>query len=1354
MLVGDNQYYSEALQKKVDAMKRICIGNLPKILIIHLKRFQYNYETFQRYKINKEFHFPMQVKMGKYTKEGLEKSDQMKKLESEQNENEDEPNKQNESNESMPIPKEVEQISSENDGEEYELVGIIVHNGSTESGHYYSLIKEPKTSKWIRFDDIRVLEFDMSDLAEECFGKGGIIVPNANDYYDSNEKRNSAYLLIYRKITQYPQNDLDSPQKSTQITQESIPQKFYQEIIQENLQFRAKKYLFNNDYFDFCFSILELGQQTYSNSLTSLTTNLTQFAMKFLINLIAHFKKQRKFKYSKVKDQDQDQEEEEEDWYSKCILKMGPINEFRLQIYSIIIEALKILATEEKTKISSFNLEEKKRNEAHLETLQENEVYEYWMSMQMMRQIKDEPKKQTEVSLVIEFASQLLQTLPEAKFHFSALSDYFGFLYDLLSVGEAVIEYFASTNLIAKMIDFYLDEKSPLRKTANNKQNQSQVVEDSYFQQQFVKMLSIIEEIVLKTENKINKSQEIDEKKSLVLSKIDYRMITEEKFIEKMISLEINPESLKKILNHISFENIEFTQHIIELLSREMKSKTYLEIGRYFTFYNSLLEINDSLSQQRLDLVLSKLKDSISQKFSFENSTSVSLNYLGELCKSNAAAMEWFLGNKDKWMIEWLVQNRYLAARNSVLQFIAIFFNYKESEKDQINTKILLEFEDYFINILPKIKEECYQGVEKEKEEMKNLNKSKISDDFFQMTSYFDFFRMYCLEQKEAAEKLFANFDMFWECMEYIDKVMLNYDLNKKHLLMLFEACFRIYPDQLNQQLINNKERTEKYLQLFDSFQEHNAYITEYLQSTLKLYFQILQQCLNQNEEFANLLKSSKLFKVSIMEILFKSQDFYSEIGDIILKTFGMFALKQKDYRLEQINMISSNVYEFLNNSPITTIKFLDQMIIDKEDAWMFYKTENNFYYLQLIITVFASQMHQQNSNFRSLRDIIMHIYQIRNSRFDNKGANQAILHGLSLVDKMTKLLGTDIRNIEDFVINQKMLSVLYQVVPFIGGIDEEVSNKYFEVSSTLILSNPMLVINFINQIISFHHANIESHRLEELRSEHTGTKSNLDDKVFFSINEYHHFLESIVFAGLKLNQKQVDDFQKRIEEMETESRKKYQSENENQNENENENQNENQNQNQNENQNENSQNEIESIRLRAIKLLFFILVDISRYELFNSRFLKFSNKLISLYPDDFKEAFGQYQDYLVLYFEKTIEKCIVVFNNEWIFFQEFIKFLNSKNDQNSNQILSNLLSKIFLGIENRKNDSSITRLEELKVLLISAKIILFETKNSQEMIKLFVGNVFGSDSLGWIFEQFQNNQEIIDLASFLISYF
>lgn len=56
---------------QVDAVKRACVKTLPNTLVIHLKRFEFDFDTMMRWKIRDRFEFPTNLDMYKYTVEGL-----------------------------------------------------------------------------------------------------------------------------------------------------------------------------------------------------------------------------------------------------------------------------------------------------------------------------------------------------------------------------------------------------------------------------------------------------------------------------------------------------------------------------------------------------------------------------------------------------------------------------------------------------------------------------------------------------------------------------------------------------------------------------------------------------------------------------------------------------------------------------------------------------------------------------------------------------------------------------------------------------------------------------------------------------------------------------------------------------------------------------------------------------------------------------------------------------------------------------------------------------------------------------------------------------------------------------------
>lgn len=158
VLHGNNQYQTDIYGKQ-DAIKRTVFSHLPKVLLIQLKRFEYNIKHNQMDKVYSSFTFEQQLNMLNYIDSSIYKGNT-----------------------------------------NYICRGVIVHSGSSENGHYYTFIKD-KNEEWFKFNDSIVeyaYEYEVYDNnygGEVCYHayslmKGGI----ARTVKGQNT---SAYVLMY-----------------------------------------------------------------------------------------------------------------------------------------------------------------------------------------------------------------------------------------------------------------------------------------------------------------------------------------------------------------------------------------------------------------------------------------------------------------------------------------------------------------------------------------------------------------------------------------------------------------------------------------------------------------------------------------------------------------------------------------------------------------------------------------------------------------------------------------------------------------------------------------------------------------------------------------------------------------------------------------------------------------------------------------------------------------------------------------------------------------------------------------------------------------------------------------------------
>jgi len=214
-LEGDNKYFCEQYNRKIKALKRCLIKKLPNTLILTLKRFEFDYNLMQKVKINDFFEFPKVINMKKWTKQGALQD----------------------SNELLEDDKSYQ----------YDLVGVLVHAGTAEAGHYYSYIKdrEAMIEKWFEFNDTHVSPFNVNNLRNECFGgeyENDEGIMHFADWDGSKSK--NAYLLFYEKTNPEISDLIKNSEKQVSPTLKEI-------IWNQNINYLKSRLFYDVDYFNF-----------------------------------------------------------------------------------------------------------------------------------------------------------------------------------------------------------------------------------------------------------------------------------------------------------------------------------------------------------------------------------------------------------------------------------------------------------------------------------------------------------------------------------------------------------------------------------------------------------------------------------------------------------------------------------------------------------------------------------------------------------------------------------------------------------------------------------------------------------------------------------------------------------------------------------------------------------------------------------------------------------------------------------------------------------------------------------------------------------------------------------------------
>lgn len=197
ILQGENKYSCTGCGKHVNAVKRACLKEIPDNLIFNLKRFDYDIMTGMRCKVNDEFQFPDKIDMMPYTMDAL----------------------------SSPDHKLAPDV--------FELVGVIIHSGTAETGHYYSYIRQRPSGRasedsWVQFNDHEVSKFEPAQLKDMAFG-------GCDQTFNSLAKFYNGYMLFYQRASSVEAYAQDYPifDQADQV-QIPLPRELDNRIAQEN----------------------------------------------------------------------------------------------------------------------------------------------------------------------------------------------------------------------------------------------------------------------------------------------------------------------------------------------------------------------------------------------------------------------------------------------------------------------------------------------------------------------------------------------------------------------------------------------------------------------------------------------------------------------------------------------------------------------------------------------------------------------------------------------------------------------------------------------------------------------------------------------------------------------------------------------------------------------------------------------------------------------------------------------------------------------------------------------------------------------------------------------------------------
>eukprot|EP01083_Nonionella_stella_P103309 294895_1 len=716
MLEGDNKYVCEGCgDKKVDALKRTCVKQLPRVLCIHLQRFEFNYDTMQRIKLNDRCEFPVVLDMRPYTREGLAEPEKESRDADGIEEGEDAAEGKDDNAEE---PKSKDSPALHPDSYyKYHLVGVLIHMGSANGGHYYSFIKErgpsgseapsPSSSspadlgRWFEFNDTLVREMDPATLGDECFG-GEEVYQHMGGA--THEKRRNAYMLFYERFDAPPVSEIEEVTSNGPTTKKRmafadvvsvvktiqqvprpkgpvkvpIPKEIFEEIWDENLTYWREKWVLNPDYFDFvwdamgshsptpCLTLPQAEVRPASSSSVAVIRVCTLFVLETVARARAKEDSYRsraaaKMRLPRIEDWIQRLKKLYESSVPSCVWLLSrfadPTCPWALEL---LLESrsgeLRLAVTGLLRQVLSVVVELEGQEPAHPLLFEAAKVVEEEEESDSS-EVAGEDKKPAPPSLLSErFAASLLALLPTAYQRRDRFVAYFRLLAHYAKLSTRAAHFLLKEGLVESLCDLYLGESSPspLIEVPKDHKGRRRIICDPYFVIDWTEWLACISTVACSSASPSDPSSDLPP-----LPDAARALLYSPAFVQPVMLESLNERCgrmVAKVLCHWCREDWEHSDSIIGLIMEGIDTHDFEEIRYYFRPLSLLLAMEDSLQKRRVETAMDSLVGVMEVQKQFFYATYMCLDHLVRLAKTNPLCRQWLNEHSSKtaWMEEWL----------------------------------------------------------------------------------------------------------------------------------------------------------------------------------------------------------------------------------------------------------------------------------------------------------------------------------------------------------------------------------------------------------------------------------------------------------------------------------------------------------------------------------------------------------------------------------------------------------------------------------------------------------------------------------------------------------------------------
>jgi len=918
MLEGDNMYTCSQCGTKVRAEKRACFKELPEILAFNTMRYSFNMVTMMKEKVNTHFSFPFRLDMAPYMEHNLiPKKGLAEETESKQKKQ-----------------KETEKVPEKSC--EYELIGVTVHTGTADGGHYYAFIRD-RTSvkdKWYSFNDAEVKQFDPNQIGSECFG-GEMSSRTYDQVTDkfldlSIEKTNSAYMLFYERVKRSGEregcasseagpsasassatsetttglstwDDCQSPSK--QLATLDLSGELVEWIWQDNRNFIQDNNIFDHTYFNFMWQMVGFLPTTLNQQQDGAADDLTLLSAKlattFFLETFIHAKEKLNIVQwvellTKQLDSSApacrwflDHMASDSHWPVTIFLRCN-IATIRQMFHRLVIHVIQKLRP---TECESYLLP--------------------WQPADPDNH--PEPSIRTKIGLrspITRFVRMLLHLLEAgtAKSHLKHLTELFSFLHDFAKLGDQEAEFLLSVQTITICVEFYLKTVR-----CGGGVGEAEIVSDDDDDDEDIIALPLggsdmaaartasLDKMVTLVAVLVEKSRGDDN--CIHLSQADNASLTSGKsllFLYNITSDNINIRQTCNLIFSLTRHNPSLAEHVAEMVFLGVKSPEHsIHFFRLLTLLTELsagpagLPCYTTLIMYRVwDLAMS--------------SPQAALDWLSIQVTRNRFAQTWLLNSMSDWVEQYLIGHANAKVRNSAAFLLVSLvptmhfrqtFRTSRTPPSQLRDAIAqttdgLDIIKQILEFLLGLLKSCKQYIDM------NCHGTTKLVSFFQVMTHF-------LLSKTEKQLLRPYFQDLWGLFHpKLSEPSVPVHQNKQALLHFWYTATLDCVD--NVRLILNNPHVVKNIAFNYILADHeDTDVVNFNRIMLPTYYGLLRLCCSHSRSFCRTLAQHQNIQWAFKNISPYSTQ-YSVAVDELMKLMTLFVAKFPDSSEEELQEIRS----------------------------------------------------------------------------------------------------------------------------------------------------------------------------------------------------------------------------------------------------------------------------------------------------------------------------------------------------------------------------------------------------------------------------------------------------------------